>query len=96
MSGATVADLAFRLKQGVKGEAYVIDPKAISKDHLYGVLDGTTLEWTDGVFTCLLRQVLANVRGERDRAQWIVFDGDVDPEWAENLNSVLGKYKQYQ
>ena len=53
------------------------------------MLDGTTLEWTDGVFTGVLRQVLNNVRGEASRRQWIVFDGDVDPEWAENLNSVL-------
>ena len=80
---------ALAVTQGFKGEAYVIDPKAISKDHLYGTLDGTTLEWTDGVFTGLLRQVLANVRGEKERQHWIVFDGDVDPEWAENLNSVL-------
>lgn len=29
----------------VKGEAYIIDPKAISKDNLYGRLDNTTLEW---------------------------------------------------
>ena len=27
----------------VKGESYVIDPKAISKDELYGRLDNTTL-----------------------------------------------------
>ncbi|CAN0489464.1 unnamed protein product, partial [Phaeothamnion confervicola] len=74
----------------VRSEAYVIDPKALSKEELYGMLDPTTLEWTDGVFTRVLRDVLANKRGgSADRRHWIVFDGDVDPEWAENLNSVL-------
>lgn len=63
---------------GTKGEMYVIDPKAISKDRLYGSLDGTTLEWTDGVFTCLLRRIIDNQKGEAERRHWIVFDGDVD------------------
>jgi dynein heavy chain 1 len=39
-----------------------------------------------GIFTSILRTILANQRGEADRRHWIVFDGDVDPEWAENLN----------
>ncbi|KAK1747403.1 dynein heavy chain [Skeletonema marinoi] len=80
-------------EDGVKGELYMIDPKAIDKEALYGVLDGTTLEWTDGIFTSLLRTIIANQRGEADRRHWIVFDGDVDPEWAENLNSVLDDNK---
>jgi len=63
---------------GKKGELYVIDPKAMSKDRLYGTLDGTTLEWTDGVFTSLLRRIIDNQKGEADRRHWIVFDGDVD------------------
>jgi dynein heavy chain 1 len=71
---------------GTKGEMYVIDPKSIDKDKLYGSLDGTTLEWTDGVFTSLLRKIIDNQKGESERRHWIVFDGDVDPEWAENLN----------
>jgi dynein heavy chain 1 len=58
----------------------------MDKEGLYGSLDGTTMEWTDGVFTSLLRIILANQKGEADRRHWIVFDGDVDPEWAENLN----------
>ncbi|KAJ2753814.1 dynein heavy chain, partial [Coemansia nantahalensis] len=33
--------------------------------------------------------IIDSVRGERSRRHWIVFDGDVDPEWVENLNSVL-------
>jgi len=78
---------------GIKGEMYTIDPKAIGKSSLYGVLDGTTMEWTDGVFTSILRKILANQKGESSRRHWIVFDGDVDPVWAENLNSVLDDNK---
>ena len=76
-----------------KVETYVIEPKSISKDDLYGRLDPTTGEWTDGVFTGILRRILDNVRGESQRTHWIIFDGDVDPEWAENLNSVLDDNK---
>ncbi|KAK9719430.1 dynein heavy chain [Basidiobolus ranarum] len=75
--------------EGVEGVDYVIDPKAISKDALYGTLDATTREWTDGLFTHILRKIVDNVRGESAKRHWIIFDGDVDPEWVENLNSVL-------
>lgn len=82
----TVLLKAMEKVDGVKGDMYIIDPKAINKDSLYGTLDGTTLEWTDGVFTSLLRRIIDNQKGESERRHWIVFDGDVDPEWAENLN----------
>ncbi len=62
--------------------------QAISKEALYGVLDPNTREWTDGLFTHILRKIIDNVRGEINKRQWIIFDGDVDPEWVENLNSV--------
>jgi len=80
---------------GMKGEGYIIDPKAVTKDELYGKLDPTTLEFTDGIFTHILRTILANVRGESSKRHWIIFDGDVDPEWAENLNSVLDDNKLF-
>lgn len=75
------------------GVSYVVDPKAICKDDLYGKLDATTAEWTDGVFTGILRKIIDNARGEMNKRHWIIFDGDVDPEWAENLNSVLDDNK---
>lgn len=51
------------------------------------------MEWTDGVFTGILRKITENQRGESQKRHWIIFDGDVDPEWAENLNSVLDDNK---
>ncbi|KAJ3049614.1 hypothetical protein HDU99_008862, partial [Rhizoclosmatium hyalinum] len=60
---------------------------------LYGTLDATTREWTDGLFTHILRKIVDNVRGENTKRHWIIFDGDVDPVWIENLNSVLDDNK---
>jgi len=71
---------------GIEGIAYVIDPKAMHKDALYGTLDQTTREWNDGLFTHVLRKIVDDVRGESGKRHWIIFDGDVDPEWVENLN----------
>ena len=78
---------------GVEGVSYVIDPKAMDKDKLYGTLDQTTREWNDGLFTHILRKIVDDVRGESGKRHWIIFDGDVDPEWVENLNSVLDDNK---
>lgn len=79
--------------EGVEGTSYVIDPKVMSKEALYGSLDPTTREWTDGLFTSILRKIIDNLRGESSKRHWIIFDGDVDPEWVENLNSVLDDNK---
>lgn len=73
--------------------AYVIDCKVMLKDDIFGTLDPVTREWEDGLFTGLLRKVISNLRGELSKRIWVVFDGDIDPEWAENLNSVLDDNK---
>lgn len=73
--------------------AYVVDPKALIaphyKDVLIGRLDSTTLEWQDGIVALILRAISSGSSNTVNKRHWIVFDGDVDPEWAENLNSVL-------
>ncbi|KAK0388532.1 hypothetical protein NLU13_4775 [Sarocladium strictum] len=84
---------ALQKVEGVEGVSHVIDSKVMSKEALYGNLDSTTREWTDGLFTSILRKIVDNLRGEDSKRHWIVFDGDVDPEWVENLNSVLDDNK---
>ncbi|RFU30184.1 hypothetical protein B7463_g6181, partial [Scytalidium lignicola] len=84
---------ALQQVEGVEGVCHVIDSKVMSKEALYGNLDSTTREWTDGLFTSILRKIVDNLRGEESKRHWIVFDGDVDPEWVENLNSVLDDNK---
>lgn len=79
--------------ENVEGVFHIIDSKVMSKEALYGNLDSTTREWTDGLLTSILRRIVDNLRGEDSKRHWIVFDGDVDPEWVENLNSVLDDNK---
>lgn len=70
----------------------VIDAKLLPAKELYGSLDTLTREWTDGLFTSVLRSIAEDRSVEYDRhlpLHWIVFDGDVDPDWIETLNSVL-------
>ncbi len=57
----------------------------MSKEQLFGWADHTTREWSDGVFTKILRSIVENHRGEAKKRSWIVFDGEIDPEWIENL-----------
>lgn len=65
----------------------MINPKAISLNELYGVFDYFTQQWTDGLASRIIRQyVMEDV--SRDYL-WLMFDGPVDPIWAENLNTAL-------
>lgn len=77
---------AWQVLDGIEGVSYVIDPKAMHKDALYGTLDPTTRERNDELFTHTLPKIVDDVRGESGKRHWIIFDGDVDHEWVENLN----------
>lgn len=73
---------------GKKNITYRLDAKVLSKSSLFGYMNYTTMEWSDGILTSILRKVNGNTEADKSSI-WIIFDGDIDPNWVENLNSVL-------
>ncbi|XP_062330264.1 dynein axonemal heavy chain 17-like [Osmerus eperlanus] len=76
----------------MKRKAVVVDldPKAVTCDELFGIINPATREWKDGLFSCVMRD-LANI--SHDGPKWIVLDGDIDPMWIESLNTVMDDNK---
>lgn len=58
---------------------------------LYGILDPLNRDWTDGLLSCIFRDI--NKPTDREERRYIIFDGDVDPLWIENINSVMDDNK---
>jgi dynein heavy chain len=62
-----------------------LNPKAMSASQMFGHLDVFDGTWIDGAFNSIWRKANKSSRG----FTWLVLDGPVDPEWVENLNSVM-------
>uniref|UniRef100_A0A671VTL3 Dynein axonemal heavy chain 17 n=1 Tax=Sparus aurata TaxID=8175 RepID=A0A671VTL3_SPAAU len=67
-----------------------LNPKAVTNDELFGIINPATREWKDGLFSNIMRE-LANVT--HSGPKWIVLDGDIDPMWIESLNTVMDDNK---
>ncbi|XP_056673432.1 dynein axonemal heavy chain 9 isoform X2 [Monodelphis domestica] len=67
-----------------------LNPKAVTNDELFGIINPATREWKDGLFSSILRE-LANII--HDGPKWILLDGDIDPMWIESLNTVMDDNK---
>ena len=65
----------------------IINPKSIDRDQLLGYIDKDSNEWFDGLFSLKTREIFLNQTV--NSKYFIVFDGDIDPNWVEALNSVL-------
>jgi len=72
---------------------YTMNPKAINVSELYGVLDPATRDWTDGLLSSVFREIAQPLKPDQSEARYIVFDGDVDAVWIENMNSVMDDNK---
>lgn len=73
-----------------KPMAVDLNPKAVTNDELFGIINPATREWKDGLFSVIMRD-LANLTS--DNPKWIVLDGDIDPMWIESLNTVMDDNK---
>nr|CAD7441490.1 unnamed protein product [Timema bartmani] len=82
----------FRTYQNMKRKPVFNDlnPKAVTNDELFGIINPATREWKDGLFSVIMREQ-ANIVG--DQPKWIVLDGDIDPMWIESLNTVMDDNK---
>ncbi|XP_012283270.1 dynein beta chain, ciliary [Orussus abietinus] len=82
----------FRTYKNIKRKPVYNDlnPKAVTNDELFGVINPATREWKDGLFSVIMREQ-ANLIG--DHPKWIVLDGDIDPMWIESLNTVMDDNK---
>ncbi|KAK2516284.1 hypothetical protein Q9233_013810 [Columba guinea] len=67
-----------------------LNPKAVTDDELFGIINPATREWKDGLFSSIMRE-LANIT--HDGPKWMVLDGDIDPMWIESLNTVMDDNK---
>ncbi|KAG7190743.1 hypothetical protein KM043_006815 [Ampulex compressa] len=69
---------------------YPINPKALSLGELYGEYNLSTGEWLDGVISSIMRKICSE---DTPDEKWILFDGPVDADWIENMNSVMDDNK---
>ncbi|XP_030074215.1 dynein axonemal heavy chain 10 [Microcaecilia unicolor] len=76
---------------GLTTKLYTLNPKAMSVIELYGILDPTTRDWTDGILSNIFREI--NKPTDKKERRYILFDGDVDALWVENMNSVMDDNK---
>lgn len=69
---------------------FVLNPKAQPLNELYGEMDPATRDWTDGILSKLFRELNDRLpAGKENEVRWIIYDGDVDALWVENMNSVM-------
>jgi dynein heavy chain len=73
-----------------KIEIKKMNPKAITGQQMYGVMNNLTGEWVPGVYSQIWK--LCNNKANK-KIFWINCDGPVDPIWIENLNTVLDDNK---
>jgi dynein heavy chain len=72
----------------------LINPKAQTVNELYGIMDPVTRDWTDGLLSNVFRTLNKPLpEGKENEKRWIIFDGDVDAVWVENMNSVMDDNK---
>jgi dynein heavy chain, axonemal len=71
----------------------IINSKSITVRELYGELEPSTRDWTDGLLSKLFREMNLPLPEGKQEKRWILYDSDVDAKWVENMNSVMDDSK---
>ena len=74
---------------GTNTKIFTINPKDRSVNELYGLLDPSSRDWTDGLLSSIFREINRPLPPNKKELRYILFDGDVDALWVENMNSVM-------
>ncbi|KAL8440078.1 hypothetical protein Efla_004062 [Eimeria flavescens] len=74
-------------------KAHVLNPRSLNGAELYGGFSSMTREWTDGIFSALLRTCCNEAQQHVRCSRWVVLDGPVDTSWVESMNSLLDDNK---
>eukprot|EP01035_Chromulina_nebulosa_P017536 gene17536-23098_t len=88
-----LGDVKSDIDNTLKVDKYVINPTAISIDELYGLFNRQTNEWRDGILSKLVRDCVDSFNEQKSNLKWIIFDGPIDSDWIENMNSVMDDNK---
>ncbi|KAK8845027.1 hypothetical protein M9Y10_021203 [Tritrichomonas musculus] len=63
----------------------LICPKTMTNSELWGYYNTDSNSWKEGI----IEKVFSETQKVQHREQWIIFDGNIDPSWVENMNSAL-------
>jgi len=72
---------------------YLINPKAQTITRLYGVKNEMTGDFEIGILANIFAIANQPLTPGKNEQRWIILDGDIDPIWIENMNSVMDDSK---
>jgi ubiquitin len=95
LAGAGQSELIKTLQRtnilnGQKHTMNFLNPKSVTRNELSGYINQATREWKDGLISQIFRD-LANCTTIPH--EYIIIDGDVDPEWIKSMNTVIDDNK---
>ncbi|CAH0562483.1 unnamed protein product [Brassicogethes aeneus] len=67
-----------------------INPKTLNYQQLFGTFCPLSHKWSDGVVTKILKY-----SNKESKARWLIFDGNIDSAWIDNINNLLENEKTY-
>lgn len=71
---------------------YIINPKAQTIPRLYGIKNEISGDFEIGILANIFQVANQPLMGKEEN-RWVLLDGDIDPIWIENMNSVMDDSK---